>query len=129
MCSGANGVSTVSASDAATASSFYVHTIECVVNGIDMFCMSPASRATEVVDRINQGDGYVLKSLRDINHNFYYAFANSNLINGVSSNMRIIPITPWWQTAIIGLNIGLGVLFAAALAAYLITLVRSRKKA
>lgn len=123
------GFQGVCITDAATASSFYVHTVDCVVNGIDMFCMSPASRADEVVSRINQGDGYVLSCLRNTNHNFYYAFANSNLMNGISSNTRIIPLTPWWQTAIIGVDIGLGVLTAAALVIYLVTLVRSREKA
>ena len=123
------GFQGVCITDAATASSFYVHTVDCVVNGIDMFCMSPASRADEIVSRINQGDGYVLSCLRNTNHNFYYAFANSNLMNGISSNTRIITLTPWWQTAIIGVDIGLGVLTAAALVIYLVTLVRSREKA
>lgn len=122
------GFEGVCITDAANASARYIHTLESLVAGSDMFCMSPATRAEEIVAQINRnGDGYILSKLRDANHNFYYAFANSLLMNGISSNTRVITLTPWWQTALIALVAVLAVCTVLALAAYVLTTIRYKK--
>ncbi len=92
----------------------YQHTVESLVAGSDMFCLAGNdSRADALLKKINsgEGDGYLLEKLREANHHFYYAFANSSLINGLSSNVLIVTVTPWWQNMLIGLDIGFGVVF------------------
>ena len=122
------GFQGVCITDAANASAIYIHTIESLTAGSDMFCMSPNTRATEIVTKINrEDDGYVLQCLREANHNFYYAFANSLLMNGTSSNTRVVAITPWWHTAIIAVDVIFALLTVVCLGLYVVSRIRGKK--
>lgn len=101
----------------------YIHTIESLVNGSDMFCMEfNNKRGDEVQRAIEAGDGYLLQKLRDANHHFYYAFSHSNLINGLTSTTIVVSIKTWWQIALDAVNISLGVIAGLITVLYLISL-------
>lgn len=53
-----------------------------------------------------------------------YALAYSNSMNGMTSDTRIVPVTPWWETSLYGLSIATGILTAGALVLY----IRSLRK-
>ena len=57
-----------------------------------------------------------------------YTFANSNTMNGVTRDTRIVPVTPWWESTLIGVNIGLGVLTALMVILYILPLLKKKKQ-
>jgi hypothetical protein len=50
-------------------------------------------------------------------------------MNGISAGTEIIQVTPWWQKLVTGLQIGFGVLTAAALAWVVILSLKKKKAA
>lgn len=105
----------------------YIHSIESMAAGTDMFCMAYESRAQEIISAIGKGDGYLQQCLREANQHIYYALSHSNLINGMSSNMRIITITPWWQPVVIVIDVALGLATAGCAVWLAISFVKSKK--
>lgn len=110
----------------------YQHAIEGVVAGTDMWCIglffSP-THGEQILEEIQSNDdGYLLQCLKEANHRYYYAMANSNLMNGIASDTEIVTITPWWKTALIVLDSILGILTAACLAVYLLSMRRLGNK-
>ena len=68
-----------------------------------------------------------MQALRRANKNFYYAMANSNLVNGLTRETAVQDFVPWWQTAmkcIIGVLGALTVLFAAL---YTVSALKQKK--
>ncbi len=67
--------------------------------GTDSFCLDTQRQTPKAIaDAILQhDDGYLLGELRRAAKNILYNDANSNIMNGLSSNSTIISITPWWQ--------------------------------
>ncbi len=57
-----------------------------------------------------------------------YTFANSNTMNGVTSDTRVVRVHPWWESTLTGLNIGFGVLTAAALVWYVLPLLKKKEQ-
>ena len=55
-------------------------------------------------------DPVIVSAARNAMHRILYNVANSNAMNGISSNDQIVSVTPWWQTAILALQVTLGVL-------------------
>ncbi len=56
---------------------------------------------------------------------FLYTFANSNAMNGVSPDSKVVRVNTWWESAILAGEIGFGVLTVVCLGGYL--LVASKK--
>ena len=50
------------------------------------------------------GDADVLNALRDSAHRICYAYANSNLMNGLTANSRVVDVTPAWVYWMIALD-------------------------
>ena len=79
----------------------YMHPVEAIIAGNDMWCLArTADSVATVRQAIAEGDGFILQALRQANKNFYYAYCNSNLTNGLSTDTVIIPITNWWETTL-----------------------------
>ncbi len=77
-----------------------------LVSGTDEFC-SNTSIYKEFIKIVKAGDGYVLEQLLMANKRFYYAYARSNLINGLSNNATVSNEVPWWITV---LNVSVAVI-------------------
>lgn len=102
----------------------FMHQKEGLASGTDMWCLSQWNQPyfKQVVnDAIASGDGYMMQLLRQAAKNFLYAYANSNLTNGLSSDTEIITIKNWWEytledvnTALIVLSVTFGVLFVGS---------------
>ena len=105
-------------SDAAFSS--YMHAVEGVVAGTDFWCLQMrGGRGPALQDAISSNDdGYLFGMLRESQHGLYYMYANSNLINGLSTNMRYVANTPWWQSALTAIDVVLGILTLIFLVAY-----------
>ena len=55
-----------------------------------------------------------------------YTFANSNTMNGVTTDTRVVRVHPWWEKTLTGINWGSGILALAAFAWYLSSALRKK---
>lgn len=76
----------------------------------------------------------VMNLLRNASKNILYAVANSNAMNGIGANTRVVPIMPAWQVWLIAIDVVAGVLIVGgAIAAFVVymkknVLVETRKE-
>ena len=56
-----------------------------------------------------------------------YTVANSNAMNGVSANMQVIEIRPWWKNARVAADVAFGVLAAGSIFMLVKTVKKSKK--
>ena len=123
------GFKGVNLTDSSKDAADYVHTKECVVYGTDMF-NNDSGRTGELVSIVKQEkDGYILKKMQEINKHYYYAYVHSNLINGLTAETEVEDFVPWWQPALISVDIVCGVLAVASLALCVASGVMTRKEA
>lgn len=92
----------------------YARTLESIVGGSDFFCFD--DRVLDLQRAISGGDGYILQCVRESNKRFYYAFLQSNLVNGLTNDVVVTSFVAWWQPALIAANIAFSVLAVGALA-------------
>ena len=57
-----------------------------------------------------------------------YSVAQSNAMNGISKGTRLVPVTPWWKTALTATQIISGVLLALTALWIVYSLLRGKKK-
>lgn len=101
----------------------YMDVIQGILAGGDLWLSNNASKWTqELLD--NAQDPKVATAMREATKHILYTVANSNAMNGLSANMKIVEVTPWWKTAIIVADVAFGVLAAGSI----FMLVRSFKK-
>lgn len=68
-----------------------------------------------------------MSAMREATKHILYTVANSNAMNGVSSNAQVIEITPWWKTAIIVADVVFGVLAAGSIFMLVKTVKKGKK--
>ncbi len=88
----------------------YMHPRESLIAGNDMWCMCGEGHIDSVRQAIANGDGFMLQNLRRANKNYYYAYCNSNLTNGLSATTKIISIKNWWEYTLDTINLVLLIL-------------------
>ena len=118
--------------DAAGANS-YMHTVEAIMNGNDLFCYMTGAAKENRIKEVNKqitatDDGNIILALQEIAHRVYYTYTHTNLMNGLSSAYDVVPVTPAWIYAIYAIN---GVLWlgTAALAVVALLTPEDKKKA
>ena len=81
----------------------------------------------EDLDACRPGTGHadVAWAMREAMHRILYTVVHSNAMNGVSADLVIEVVTPWWQTAVLAAQIATGALCLAFLAW---TVLRVRKE-
>jgi beta-glucosidase len=57
-----------------------------------------------------------------------YTFANSNTMNGVTTDTRVVRVHPWWEKTLTGINWGSGILALLAFAWYLSSALRKKEQ-
>lgn len=103
-------------------------TIASIMAGTDTF-NADAGRAGQVSSHIVANrDGAVLDRVFEINKRFYYSFARSNNINGLSENTEVKDFVPWWQPALIAVCSVLGVATAVCAVVYVLNAFVIKKK-
>lgn len=73
--------------------------------------------------------GKLGQAMREASKRILYATLNSNAICGYSQNVRIVRVTPPWQTLMERLNIAFGILFALSVLWGLVGLFKEKKAA
>ena len=99
----------------------------CVVSGIDEFCLTSAIDK-EIAKAVNAGDKYLLNALMQTNKRYYYTYARSNLVNGLTQDSVVSDSMAWWQAALISIDVVSGVFAAACAGAYLFLFFTGREK-
>lgn len=72
-------------------------------------------------------DSNLMENARRAAHNILYAYANSNSMNGLSSNSKIVHVTPPWLTVLYVLNVVLIVLVVVSGIFYLLCLKKKKE--
>lgn len=101
--------------------------------GTDYYCfnamlssMSDNPDALEGIGTlIDEGDGYILQSLREAVKNTIHTWLYTWSVNGLSATSKIVSITPWWEY---GLNAMIGVFGVGTLGFLAAFILSSRKK-
>lgn len=75
------------------------------------------------------GDAKLLSAARQATHRILYTYVNSNAMNGVAANTKVVKVTPWWKGAIQGMEIASGVLAVACAGLYVVSAVNRKKEA
>lgn len=75
---------------------------ELVLAGTDLFLCTLSDESMFIEGYANDAD--VLNALRDSAHRIGYTYVNSNLMNGLSSSFRVVPITPGWMYGLYALD-------------------------
>ena len=99
----------------------------CILSGTDEFCMTNDIHVT-VAKAVNAGDKHLLAALRETNKRYYYTYANSNLVNGLSSDTVVTETSAWWETGLMALDIAFGCLTAASCALYVVMTAMNKNK-
>ena len=68
--------------------------------------VSPAS-----LDAYKEGYGEFAWKMRECAHRILYTVVHSSGVNGITSSTIVRSVTPWWQSALLGMEISFGVLF------------------
>lgn len=108
----------------AAGSNSYMHTVQGLMNGTDMYCYMTGTARDNRIKEINKAinvedDGNIILQLKKIAHNIYYTYAHTNIMNGLSSVYDIVPITPVWQYVIYAINAVLWLIVCAFAVAYI----------
>lgn len=87
---------------------------------------------TPAMFALYKGNAAISQAIREAAKHVIYNVVRTNAMNGMSINSRTVRITPWWQGALIGLQIGLGVILAGCagmLIASIVLRIKAKKAA
>ena len=97
--------------------------------GNDKLMLLPGnSRADELNKAALLNDVNLFSAVREACHRILYTFVNSKAMNGISSSIEVVPITPWWKTVLIDIDIILGCLAALSIVGMLASEPRQKKE-
>ena len=68
-----------------------------------------------------------MEKLIDATISWEYAICNSVVVNGMAPGDMIVQVTPWWQTALLAINISLGTITAACAVLLVVSKVKKAK--
>ena len=97
-----------------------------VLAGTDTWDSSDVQWTTELTTQYKDCPE-VVQAMRQATHRILYVVANSCAMNGFTADTKIVKVTPWWQTALIVLDVVLAVL--VALCIWRLVVAVKRKKA
>ena len=91
-----------------------------IVYGNDKLMLLPGnSRSEELNKTALMNDVNLFSAVRQATHRILYTYINSKAMNGVSSSIEVVPVTPWWETVLIEADVLLGCLTALAVVGFL----------
>lgn len=106
----------------------YMGVKDALYAGNDFLLNASVALDTEYADLIKSDPTYA-HFARESVHRILYVTVNCPAINGFASTTRIVPVTNWWENLLLGVEIALGVLLAAAVTMYVLCFVFGNKKA
>lgn len=105
----------------------YMDVIQGLAAGGDSWDCNNAKKWAQVL-KDNKGDPNLAVLMRNASKRILYTVANSNAMNGLGTDVKVIEHRTWWQDAFIAMDIVFGVLLAFSLF-MLIRAIHLRKKA
>ena len=107
----------------------YQDVIDGLLGGTTMWLGVSSNKDTYglLTSDLYRNDPVIVNALVEAAHRMLYGSSRSAAMNGVSATTKIVSVTPWWQTALIALDVALGVL-TALFALLLITGIAKNKK-
>lgn len=88
---------------------------------------SSAVQWTDDLNNLYKDDPYVAQAMREATHRILYTVANSNAMNGFTEETEIVNVTPWWQTALVVLQVVVALLFLGSLFKLIKAVQQSKK--
>lgn len=74
------------------------------------------------------GDAKLLEAARQATHRILYTYVNSNAMNGIASNTKIVKTAPWWLQTVYGVKYAMSALTVLFLLLFMAGSIRTRKK-
>ena len=87
---------------------------------------SSSEQWTNDLLKLYRNDPTIVNAMRQATHRILYTVANSNAMNGIDADTRIVSVTPWWQPALIAVDVVVGVLLVGSVC-MLVCSVRKKK--
>ena len=104
----------------------YMHPREGLAYGTDMWCLTK-KYAIDIRKHLLK-DAHLINKLKESNKRSYFAYVNSNYINGLEKEVAVEDWTPWWQPVLIGINAVTALAFVLLLGMFLKSLRRERRQ-
>jgi beta-glucosidase len=101
---------------------------EGVLAGTDLMLNTTETAYADLNAKNISGDATMMKAVHEAMHHTLAPYVNSNLMNGIAKDTELVYVTTWWQKALIGVDIGFGVLTVIILAGYVFAIRKSRKQ-
>ena len=104
----------------------YMDVLNGLMAGGDGWDCNDGAKWTEKLVQ-HKDDPTVVNAMREAAKRILYTVANSNAMNGVSANMQVIEIRPWWKNAIVAADVVFGVLAAVSILMLVKTIKKSKE--
>lgn len=104
--------------DSSGAENDRIPTVESILAGTGMFCLARRSNVIKSAI-VDNNDSYLYDQLRTVNHNFYYQYVNSTLVNGLSKGDEVSENLSWWKPTVISIDVVLGLAALAFMGGYI----------
>ncbi len=99
-----------------------------VLAGTDSWDSSDVQWTTELTTQYKDCPE-VVQAMRQATHRILYVVANSCAMNGFTAETKIVKVTPWWQTALIVLDVVLAVLVVVCIWRLVVAIKRKKASA
>jgi beta-glucosidase len=99
-----------------------------VLNGTDCWDSSKDTWTNELLN-MYADDPDIVAAARESTHRILYTVANSAAMNGLSSDTKIVQVTPWWQIAIYAVDVVLVILLILCIVQLIINIKRKKEQA
>lgn len=117
-------------SDGYCTQNYFQNTYEELTAGMDYSCIDTSGvNAAKMIEGINDGDGYLLQTLRQSAHRNLFVMAKTSRMNGLGEGgSSVVTILPTWEKALLIVNIVTAVAFAAFAVLGIVTFVGKKKE-
>ncbi|MCX4314843.1 MAG: hypothetical protein OSJ83_13455, partial [Clostridia bacterium] len=115
--------------DALTQTQYYSVGADMLLAGTDIFCLD-GQRGSQIKNLIKStDDGTLVKALQEANKRIFYTLLKSSLGGSIKSGDVFENSLYWWQSALIAVNVILGVITAAFIVLFvLFTYIKKQEK-
>ena len=108
----------------------YSVTLDALMNGTNIF--GGNDRATEILQlvlRNRNTSGELVEKMQESAHRILWTYSKTSMMNGLTGDQTFSTTRQWWQNAILGAQIALGVVTVAAIGAYVFFQYFKKEKA
>ena len=108
----------------------YSVTLDALMNGTNIF--GGNDRSTEILQlvlRNRNTSGELVEKMQESAHRILWTYSKTSMMNGLTGDQTFSATRQWWQNAILGAQIALGVVTVAAIGAYVFFQYFKKEKA